>query len=252
MDRIERIARRIVADDHGLMAIRTPLNAARYVMNKIYPYTTSVYRNDDKSYSALNEAKAALFGLGLDVYSKNEHQPAGNGGWRDLYAVEFVNNDGRRIRFMCQFTVFLAGTVSDNELSYDFTFETWVEESQKDGLSVVPEDPYLKTVDSQRKAVSHLENLVDKYTHSVYMNIDHKFEMLKKAMDNIDATGMEPVGSGDYEAEESSVGKVVYLKEYQFENESGRRFNVECRFTVFLAGTVDDRMASYDFIFDCK
>ena len=36
------------------------------------------------------------------------------------------------------------------------------------------------------------------------------------------------------------------------EGESGTRFEVDCRFIVFLAGTVNDRFASYDFVLNCK
>ncbi len=194
MDRIAKIALRTAGLelDENLFLQRTARNAADFIERTLSKHTHGVYKNDDKKYSELQKAKDELFSMDMNLDSKEEKRKSSeNGSWRDLYHFTFVNFEAKVFTICVEFSVMLAGTVDDNELSYDFTVQAWDENknTQYDAPAIEGEIASMP----RKKACNAIYTMVEKYTHGVYANPNHHFDELNKARSIVDGIGMESV-----------------------------------------------------------
>ena len=250
MDRIAKIALRTAGLelDENLFLQRTARNAADFIERTLSKHTHGVYKNDDKKYSELQKAKDELFSMGMNLDSKEEKRKSSeNGSWRDLYHFTFVNFEAKVFTICVEFSVMLAGTVDDNELSYDFTVQAWDENknTQYDAPAIEGEIASMP----RKKACNAIYRMVEKYTHGVYANPNHHFDELNKARSIVDGIGMESVDNDrrPFHNDKGEETGYTEVETWRYLDSDLKEVTINVRWNVFYAGNVDDIKDRYDF-----
>lgn len=252
-DRIARISKRIAGLmlNDRLFTQRTARNACDFIQRELSKYTHDVFNNADKKYVELQKAKDELFGYGMNLESKNEHQKTSeNGSWKDSYHFSFANFENKTFTICVEFNVMLAGTVEDNELSYDFTVQAYDEntETQFDPPAIEHEIASM----TRKKACNYIYRMLEKHTHRVYQNPNHHFDELFKTRGIVDEIGMENIGSerSDFHNSNGEVNGYSQLDTWRYLDQNLNEIKINIRWNVYYAGSINDMKNMYDFTVD--
>ena len=253
MNKIARISLRVAGMelDERLFSQRTARNAADFLSRTLSKYTHGVFNNEDKQYKEVYNAKHEMFQLGMNLESKEEHQKTSdNGSWRDLYHFSFSNFEGKVFTICVEFSIMLAGTTTDHELSYDFTVQAWDEnkETQYDAPAIDHEIASMP----RKKACKAIYKIAEKYTHGVFPNENHHFDELCKAHVAVDEIGMECIDCDrrDFVNDYGTVTGYTEVDTYRYLDAELKEVKVNVRWNVFFGGSVGDIKDRYDFTVD--
>lgn len=248
-----KIAKSLVAFelDNNLFNSMTAKNACKYIMRLTDKYTHDVWNNEDKSYEELNFAKKIIEDLGMNLVNKEEHviTDQSSGSWKDVYHYEFINNQGTKFTIAVKFNVMLAGTVSDRELSYDFTVSAQDENTKTNILPGLSDDDNLNHMSNKRQVADYIRKLVDPFVHNVWNNEDKSYRELNQIYDIIHGLGMQIVDVDNHKHYErgQEKGNTETLT-CRFMNYEGKIIEIYINIITAYAGTVDDIKSRYDVV----